>query len=395
MALFYSSKPTDLMYVEGPGNIVEALSRWHNQEDLLSETSLTFSGQVFDFCKENNFKTVAISAFPKSNAVEYKNFSAFSKPKLMLKGSLGYYLSQVLYGLYLIGLAIKYKPKYFHVTNGSTFFFMLAPLKLLGIEVFPQFHNTLWVKGYPPTSKVTRFFLALDAWFLKRVSTAAFCCSPEIKNQIQEITQSKNCPTHVFKAQFYRKNFENSPPLPESKSPFVITFAGRIERNKGVFDILEMAQKLKDENIVFNICGGGSDLEHLRSKCKNLGLEKSVLIHGKLDRTRLLKMYTDAHTVVIPTRSTFPEGFAMVAAEAVLLERPIITSAVVPALELLKEAAIEVATEDVNSYVSAIKLLISDESVYKEKQAACSKLKKQFLDGKEGLSKVLEKSLSV
>ena len=46
-----ANKKIDLMYVEGPGDVVEVLRKWHKQEDVLSETSQTFSGQVFDFCK--------------------------------------------------------------------------------------------------------------------------------------------------------------------------------------------------------------------------------------------------------------------------------------------------------------------------------------------------------
>jgi len=240
MPFFSRSKSPDLIYIEGSGDIVEALKRWYEKEDLISETSLTFSSQVFDFCKKNNISILAISSYPKPKSIKYNDFSAFSKKKLGLSGSLGYYISQISYGLYVNWLAIKHKPKYIHITTGNTFFILLAPIKLLGIKVFPQFHNTLWAKGYPPQRVSQRFFLSLDAFFLKYIASAAFCCSPEIKNQIIEVTQAKNCPTHVFKAQFQRQNFQNTPPPPENRVPFVIAFAGRIEKNKGVYDILHL-----------------------------------------------------------------------------------------------------------------------------------------------------------
>ena len=40
------TKKTDLIYFEDPGDIVEALSKWKNQQDVLTETSRTFSSQV-------------------------------------------------------------------------------------------------------------------------------------------------------------------------------------------------------------------------------------------------------------------------------------------------------------------------------------------------------------
>ena len=252
------SNKIDLIYIEGTGDIVEALTRWHNQEDVLTETSRTFSGQVFDFCRKNELNTLAISSFNEKKSVKYENFRAHSKPKIILNGSFGYHLSQIIHGLRIIGTLIRYRPKYVHITNGTTHLFILAPLKLLNIKIFPQFHNTFFAKGYPPKRIFQLLLLKLDAWFLTHIADAAICCSPEIQRQIIEITNGKNCPIYLFSAQFYHKDFIDSKPIPlHSSKPFVVVFAGRIERNKGVYDILEIARALKHDNVIFHICGGG------------------------------------------------------------------------------------------------------------------------------------------
>ena len=389
-----AKKKIDLMYVEGPGDVVEVLRKWHKQEDVLSETSQTFSGQVFDFCKKNHLNTLALSAFPEKKSVTFENFSAYSKPKITLSGGLGYHIAQVIHGLRILATAIRIRPKYLHITNGVTHWFVLAPLKLFGIKIFPHFHNTFWAKGYPPQGKLQRILLALDAWFLTYIATSVACCSPEIKRQIEEITHNKNCPVYVFKAQFYRSNFENLPPSrAHSKKPFVVVFAGRIERNKGVFDILKMADKLRNENIIFHICGDGPMLEELKNECAIRKLENHVFIHGRLNRPELLAVYTQGHAVIVPTRSNFSEGFAMVAAEAILLDKVIISSSIVPALETLREASIEARPDEVDSYVAAIQRLATDQILYEQMCAACLPLKEQFLDRKEGLTNILEKTL--
>jgi glycogen synthase len=394
MALIHHKK-IDLMYVEGTGDIVEALTRWYKQEDVLSETSKTFSGQVFDFCKKNALNTLAISAFNQHKQVNFDGFSAYSKPKRMFRGGIGYHLSQILYGLNILATAIRHRPTYLHITNGATHWFMLAPLKLLGIKIFPQFHNTFWAKGYPPTGKIQRLLLKLDAWFLKYIATGAICCSPEIQRQIAEMTHGKSCPTYVFKAQFYRASF-STPPEPKSleEKPFTVIYAGRIERNKGVFDILKIAKKLHNQSVVFHICGDGEALSELIEECKTQELTEYVHIHGRLNRPDLIEIYTLGHVVIVPTRSDFAEGFAMVAAEAILLNRPIITSSIVPALESLNPAAVEAYPENVDSYVNAIQRLIVSKTLLKEKQLACEGLKEQFLDGNQGLANILEYSLS-
>jgi glycogen synthase len=395
MSLFKRSKPIDAIYVEGPGDIVESLTRWHQQEDFISETSRTFSGQVFDFFKKQGFNSLAISHFPQKKHVAFEQFAAFSQPKMMLNGALGYHFSQILYGFYLLGVALKYRPTYLHITNGVTHWFMLAPLKLLGIKIFPQFHNTFWAKGFPPSGNIKLFLLKLDAWFLSHIADAAICCSPEIKRQIEEMTHGNNCPTFVFKAQFYRENFENPlPPPAHHAKPFVVIFAGRIEHNKGVFDILSMGQQLKNEQVVFHICGGGSDLEALKNTCTQLGLDAQIHIHGRLNRPELLAIYSQGHAVIVPTRSGFCEGLPLVAIEGILLGRPVITSALSNALDVLGDAIVEAQAEHVESYVAAIHALSSNAALYQQKQTACLALREQFLDGKHGLANVLENTLN-
>lgn len=389
-----SAKGIDLIYVEGAGNIVEALTRWHQQEDVITETSRTFSSQVFDFCNKNLLNTLAISAYGQNKSVTFNHFSAYSKPKIMLSSGIGYHLSQILHGLRLVATCIRYRPKYLHVTNGTTHWFVLTPLKLFGIKIFPQFHNTFWAKGYPPYGQLQVILLKLDAWFLTHIATGAICCSPEIQRQIQEITNHKNCPTYIFKAQFYRNNFENLlPPPTHNKKSFVIVFAGRIERNKGVFDIVDMADKLQDENVIFHICGGGPLLDELKIECKNRKLENTLKIHGMLKRPELLAIYTQGHAVIVPTRSDFCEGLPMVAIEAVLLGRPVITSSLSNALDVLGEAIVEAQPNDVESYVTSIRKLMHDKVLYEKKRAACLPLREQFLDEKLGLANVLEYTL--
>lgn len=83
----------------------------------------------------------------------------------------------------------------------------------------------------------------------------------------------------------------------------------------------------------------------------------------------------------------------MVAAESILLNRPVIASSVVPATELLKDACLEVPAEDVDGFIKEIRTLSSNQDLYESMCLACSPLKEQFLNGKEGLTNVLEKTL--
>src|SRR5262249_35046966 len=132
--------------------------------------------------------------------------------------------------------------------------------------------------------------------------------------------------------------------------------------------------------ILFEVCGDGAALDQLNEAVKEKGLYGVVCIRGRLARPELLQVYARAHAVIVPTRSDFSEGFAMVCAEAILSGRPVITSRVVPALEVLGAACMEACTDDIDSYVSAIQKLAEDGRSYEQLCGACSELSRQFLD---------------
>lgn len=185
------TKKVDLIYIEGPEDIVEAFARWKNQEDVLTETSITFIIQMFDFCKANQLKSIFISTHTKKKQAEHLDLIAKNIPKMRFSGGIGYHLGQLLYGLQILVIALRYRPQYLHITSEVTHWFMLAPLKFLGIKIFPQFHNTLWPIGFPPKGGFKRFILFLDGWFLRRIASVAFCVSLGVKQQLVEITHNK------------------------------------------------------------------------------------------------------------------------------------------------------------------------------------------------------------
>ena len=389
----HDRQPIDLMYVEGAGNTVESLRRWLSGEDVISESSKTFSGQVFDFCKKNNLSALAVSSMAGFPDVGNDKFSSIAIHKKNYSGRLGYHFSQILHGLKVLFAAARYRPKYLHITSGTTHLFILAPLKLLNIKIFPHFHNAFWPRGFPSRTVTSKLLNRLDGWFLSNIASGALCCSNEVKRQIQVIS-NPSCPVFIFKCQFNEKSFQYPASMSqEQKQPFVVMYAGRIEREKGVFDFIEVADRLRNESVLFHLCGDGSALVEVERERVKRKLESTVKIHGRLNRNSLIDIYTLSHVVLVPTTKDFPEGFAMVAVEAVLLGKPVVASSVVPAVEALMDAAIEVRAGDVDGYVSVIRKLMTDANLYKKMQDACMPLRNQFINGDGGLTNVLDQTL--
>jgi hypothetical protein len=95
----------------------------------------------------------------------------------------------------------------------------------------------------------------------------------------------------------------------------------------------------------------------------------------------------------VPTRGEFAEGLAMTAAEAVLAGRPVVTSPVVPALEVLRPACVGARTNDVGSYVEAVVKLATDAEFYGALARACPGVQGQFYDPEQGLTATLRRAL--
>jgi glycosyltransferase involved in cell wall biosynthesis len=174
-------------------------------------------------------------------------------------------------------------------------------------------------------------------------------------------------------------------------------FIGRVDRAKGVFDLLEIARKMEDRHpglVRWEVCGAGRDFEEFRRRHEELKLGDPVNIRGWTSLEDLLGVYARIHACIVPTRSAFTEGLAMTAAEAILAGRPLLTNPVVPALEVLRPACVEAKTDDLDSYLAGALKLATDAGLYERLCAACRDLGNQFYDRDLGLAAVLKRALA-
>jgi glycogen synthase len=198
-----------------------------------------------------------------------------------------------------------------------------------------------------------------------------------------------------YRAQFVSGDFGELP-RPVLSSPMRIMFAGRVEENKGVFDILTICELLASRHpnrFAFDICGTGGASEALAAQVAARGLRDSVILHGKLIRPELLKIYGRSHLVIVPTRSTFCEGLPMVCAEAVIAGRPVLTSRLSNAQDALRGALLEAREDDPEDYAAKIEALADDPAGYAEMVRHTAHVSGQFMNPGRGLASALERCL--
>ena len=131
---------------------------------------------------------------------------------------------------------------------------------------------------------------------------------------------------------------------------------------------------------MFDICGSGSALESLRLAASEAKVEENFICHGYCNKPQMREMFGQSHVFIVPTRTDFVEGFNRVVCESILANRPVVTSAVCPALSYVKDAVMEVPPNDIQAYGNALLELYQNPSLYQAKRKACLQVKEQFYD---------------
>jgi glycosyltransferase involved in cell wall biosynthesis len=208
--------------------------------------------------------------------------------------------------------------------------------------------------------------------------------SRAISEQFTELVGDKRIPLFEHLPSYEASQFADiAPPVPASGRPFRVLFTGRIEANKGVYDVVEIARQLARERpgeFAFDLCGDGTELANLRQQVTRQQLDEIVHLHGYCTPDRLKAVMRESQAVIVPTRSDFVAGFEMTCAEAILSKRPLVTSAVCPALDYLGPATIEVRPNSVEEYKEAIVRLKDEPDLFAAKRDASTTLSAQFFD---------------
>ena len=79
-----------------------------------------------------------------------------------------------------------------------------------------------------------------------------------------------------------------------------ITYAGGIDKVHGLEFLIKLAEKLKSENIIFNIYGDGKERDNLERLCKSLNLN-NIIWHGSVKKTQVPEKLYEANLLFVST----------------------------------------------------------------------------------------------
>ena len=374
-----------VVYFGGPGDIVNTFRLWAKGVDDPHQQSVTDSGQFYEACHKSNVDLLAISQEPKPDSETIGNITAKNHITLWHHApGIKYYLGRIIRGLYIFKTCLSYRPNVLFVAEGNTFWFLLVLPKLIGVKIVPVINCVLWLPARKKTliDRLSDFF---DKPIFGRFSYAVLSVSLDITEQVKWVRRREGVSEEAYPPiiEFLPSYRESAvvTELPKPSEPFYALFISRIEADKGIFDLVELAKKIKANNlnIKIDVAGDGSDFASLKETVASSGVADIVELHGYCYKDKMKQLIARSHVFLVMTTNNFIEGLNKVCLESILACRPLIASSACPAIKYMEHASIVVEPGDIAAYFHALNDLCVNTELYVQKSQNAQALHPLFL----------------
>ena len=286
------------------------------------------------------------------------------------------------------------------LTAAQHYWMVTPPFRRRGMRFINSYHCAVRAIGHPRWSP-HEFFIRLTSWRHLIHADPTMVIVPTIADELAAEPGAARRPVLQILPDYPPDRFApfEAPAIADGKRDVVrVMFAGRVTRNKGVFDIISMAQMLAARpgpRIEFHLHGEGDALAAVRAAITAASLDGLVVAHGFTPGAELADHYMAADIVIAPTRSDFDEGVAKAVVEGVLALRPVVTSRACPSIGMLAAACVEAQVDNPASYAEAIWRLANEPQLVAEKVAAARQLRTMFFDPPERYDRRLREALAL
>jgi glycosyltransferase involved in cell wall biosynthesis len=276
-----------------------------------------------------------------------------TKPSLFRKN----YFTKTAYFLYLLIKFIffivtnKIDLIVFHMASGWGFW---QPAKYLHIanffnkKVLVHMHGGMFIDFYNKQNGINK----------KRIRSIFNKCEKLVvvtekwKEKFSQITTTniETVPNAIDLEKINHYKITNSYTKPKTKK---LLFVGRVERKKGIYELLHAVKILKDTNIYLTIVGPFQNNEiEINKLCIDFGIENKVDFKGMVLGDSRFNYFNQADVFVLPSHY---ESFGIVILEAMAFGLPVIATNVGGIPEIIdRKNSILINKENVNELVSAI-----------------------------------------
>jgi len=259
---------------------------------------------------------------------------------------------------------IESETDYFYLVNNDLAELLSSHAKIIGSEhiYLPGIYN-----GKPLESISRKVILCLMKNGLAYRKIKAFhCINKPSLNHISRYKKAFFVPNGMDSNIYYpsKRDHEN----------IRLLFVGRIVSSKGIRELVEAFQSIKDTSLELHVVGVG-DLEHIFSNNN----DDRIFYHGFLDEDDMAELYRQCDIFVFPS---YYENFALVIVEALSSGLYVITSEQIKPRfsDYEKENYLEYVPINVSSIADAIKSIRTSHKIldYEEKEKLHERVKEEF-----------------
>ncbi len=211
-------------------------------------------------------------------------------------------------------------------TTGGPLWVSYLVSKIYGIPLVHSRHNRVI---HESRDWFRRLRSALDIWVIKKLPSV-MVHGPYLKDQLNLIgVSSKRIVEFDIGFEDMLKQVEESSSkyLPDGlEGRKIILYMGRIEKDKGVLDLLEASkeQLIKNADIILVYAGEGSCKNTLIKEVESENINAQVKMLGYVSHDHLVELLSKSFLLITPTQGDFMEGRCMSAMEGLVMGVPVI-----------------------------------------------------------------------
>jgi len=181
----------------------------------------------------------------------------------------------------------------------------------------------------------------------------------------------------------------------EKKEEVIILYVGRLDKGKGVFDLVQAYNGLEDkEGTRLVIAGTGDEEKKINNYVKNKNLSKVVDLKGLVPYEKIHRLYLEADIFVHPCKFTV-EAFNRTITEAGLSKNAMLVSDVGTTPEIVGDAGLIFEGGNIEDLREKLKRLIENKNLRKKLQGKIYEKISSNYSPKSVLSKVEEEYIDL
>jgi glycosyltransferase involved in cell wall biosynthesis len=212
-------------------------------------------------------------------------------------------------------------------------------------------------KKYPPPFCWTEEFVLknADGAIAGNKESSEILKEKGIKNSVAVIPQFG-----VDENKFMKNSDKKRSELNISKKDFVIGYAGRFVREKGISDILKAVKEIVGIcNYKILLIGSGPEEKYLVEESNKYGIRENLIVKQQVESEKMPSYFNCMDCLVLPswTLNNWKEQFGRVLIEAMACEVPVIGSDSGEIPNVIGDSGIIFKEKDVNSLADAINSL--------------------------------------